>query len=416
MRKISFNLYEVDCMKTTKIKESRDLIEIGMVMIGHLNDVDREAIQRAIVSTQGQLKSIYPEFRWSLVLIEGEDIPVTLRQEPSALLRDGSGLRDARGWDFCFMFTSSELVSRYKRYALAATSNALDVAIISTNRIDPHSSDSSIDLEPRLDFLVSRITTLCLRSLGHLSGLSSVSDDCNLMNDPSGPMALDSMKTFSADQMTEMRETLRLIADPRLEEIESSTDFSMSGFYIRSAWINRHEVLDALLQASPWEFPFRLLRLTAAALSTVMILKITAETWDLSGSLNVLRLIMVLLMTIACTTTFVTIRQGLLVSRERYLVTEQSVITNVSSVLIVLFGLLTSALVLLMISQALCFALFTDELIAHWKGVAVEQIQWLDYLKTSLVVTIMGLWIGALGATFEDQHHFRHIVFVDEEI
>ena len=34
----------------------------------------------------------------------------------------------------------------------------------------------------------------------------------------------------------------------------------------------------------------------------------------------------------------------------------------------------------------------------------------------SAVVAAFGLAIGALGAAFEDQSYFRHVIFVDEEL
>ena len=34
----------------------------------------------------------------------------------------------------------------------------------------------------------------------------------------------------------------------------------------------------------------------------------------------------------------------------------------------------------------------------------------------SAFVASVAILIGALGASFEEQHYFRHVIFVDEEI
>lgn len=391
------------------------LIEIGLILVGRLDRIDRQAVAATRDQMRRWLQERFPEFQWRLTLIRREEVPLNIRQEPSAMLRDGSFLRDAEGWDFALLFTSADLISRYKPYALSVTSSSLDLAIISTNRIDPHASDADVDDETRLAALITRLTTLCLRSIGHLNGLSDADAEDNLMCEPKSPQALAQMVELDSEQLEDMKRNLAKIADLRLEETHRAAEISPVRFYVQSAWINRHEIADAIIHAHPWEFPVRLLRLSAAALSTMVILMITAETWHLASIQPIPKLSTLLVLALIITTTFVAIRQRLFVQRVAFQISEQTVITNLAAAMIVLTGMTTTALVLMLVSLTISVLFYSHDLIAAWISAEQDAVGWWNYLQTNMLVTTLGLLIGALGASFEEQHHFRHIVFVDEE-
>lgn len=223
------------------------------------------------------------------------------------------------------------------------------------------------------------------------------------------------MKTLDDSQRVAMHKNLEQIADPRLEETHIS-EFTPLRFYFHSARINRHEIVDAVVQARPWEFPFRLLRLTAAAASATSLLMLTAETWHLASEQAVGKLLFFLVLVLAMTTAFVAVRQRLLIHKRSSLMSEQVVITNIAASMIVLLGLATTATALLSFNLLAGFLLYSPSLIAVWIAGDIHTVVTATYVQTALLVTTLGLLIGALGATFEDQHHFRHVVFVDEEI
>ncbi|WP_339898071.1 hypothetical protein [uncultured Gilvimarinus sp.] len=391
-------------------------IEIGLVIIGRVDRIDKQAIQSAREQLLAWLQSQFPQFAWRINAVQREEVPLSIRQEPSALLRDGSDLRDAEGWDFAILFTAADLTCRYKPYSIAVTSSALDLAVVSTNRIDPHAFDAEVDENERISTVAQRLTTLCIRSLGHLNGLAVARDEGNFMHVPSSPKALSEMREFDSGQLSAIEHNLYQIADPRLEETQAASELSPWRFYLQSAYINRHEIFGAVVHARPWEFPLRLLRLTAAAVSTTTLLMLTAETWHLASHQSITKLAMLLGFVLLITTALVAVRQRLLIQRRRSLMREQIVITNVSAVVIVLIGLATTAAALLALNVSAGFFLYAPSLVASWIesdiGMAVSTIYW----QVALFVTTLGLFIGALGATFEAQHHFRHVVFVDEEI
>lgn len=391
-------------------------IEIGLVIIGRMDRIDKQAIRSAREQLLAWLKSQFPQFAWRISAVQREEVPLSIRQEPSALLRDGSDLRDAEGWDFAILFTAADLTCRYKPYSIAVTSSALDLAVVSTNRIDPHAFDAEVDESERISTVAQRLTTLCIRSLGHLNGLAVARDESNFMHIPASPKDLSQMTKFDSEQYSAVEHNLHEIADPRLEETQAASELSPFRFYLQSAFINRHEIFDAVRHARPWEFPLRLLRLTAAAVSTTTLLMLTAETWNLASNQAITKLATLLGIVLIVTTALVAGRQRLLIRRRRSLMREQIVITNFSAVLIVFIGLATTAAALLALNLSAGFFLYDPSLVASWiDSVVVEPVS-TTYWQVSLFVTTLGLFIGALGATFEEQHHFRHVVFVDEEI
>ena len=393
----------------------RQLLEIGLIIVGRPDDIDRRAIIAARERMRTFLNEHFPEFIWRIATVSREDVPTAIRHEPSALLQDGSHLRDAEAWDFALMYTSADLISRYKPFALAVISSALDLAVISTNRIDPHTLDSSAPESERFETLTDSLYTLSLHALGHLNGLKQRADDTNLMYRLNAPSALDSMQRLTDGQKARMRENLSKIADLRLEERQGSSRFSRARFYLQSAWLNRHEIADALIHARPWEFPVRLMRLSAAALSSMLLLLMTAETWHLAVTQSQQRLWLMLGMTLLITTAFVAYRQRLYIHRNSHDLSEQSVITNVSASLIVFAGMGTMAVLMLLVSFIVSVSLYSPELIDAWTAGAAAHAGLTQYLLVDLLVTTLGLLIGALGASFEEQHYFRHVVFVDEE-
>jgi hypothetical protein len=59
--------------------------------------------------------------------------------------------------------------------------------------------------------------------------------------------------------------------------------------------------------------------------------------------------------------------------------------------------------------------LFRPSLVADWTSAPVAAPPGRPYLSMATCVASLGLVVGALGTSFEEQHHFRHVIFVDEE-
>jgi hypothetical protein len=214
-------------------------------------------------------------------------------------------------------------------------------------------------------------------------------------------------------ELEELAQALAEVADLRLEE--TSAPPSAWRFYLRASWERAREIGSAVVQARPWEFPLRLSRLTAAAFSALFILLVTAEVWDLGTSQQPQTMGALSLLVVGGTTVFILAKQKLILRRARGRVSEQAVVMNVSAVLVVLIGMLTTYAALFGLTVGLGLSLFGGELIARWAP-AVDPSDTLDpLLVLAGLVSSLGLLIGSLGASFEGHHYFRHVIYADEE-
>lgn len=396
---------------------SESLIEIGIIIAGPLDDVDRGAAKLASEKTCGYLASRLPEFQFVLLINRRPELTHDGRAQPSILLQQAAEDRDARHWDFVFVLTASELVGNYSPFCFAALSRPLDAAVISMSLIDPQTTNENAQSEERVERIAHRSSRLMLHSLGHLTGLSPDQNPSNLLFHPVTASEIDAMCQLDSEQLQIMRAAIKDIADQRLEELMSGKTRGLS-FALRAAWINRREIIEAVIGAKPWEFPRRLSRLTIASVSTVAILLMTAESWDLALKQPVMRIGLLSLLSLLTTTVYVVVRQQLLVRRGRRH-TEQTVVTSASALMIVMVGMAITWVTLLMIGVLFAWLLFDAAIVVAWassSNLTSEAVGFLTIVQMSCFSASLGLLIGALGASFESQHYFRHIIFVDEEV
>lgn len=393
------------------------LIEIGVVIAGPLDAVDRRATALAIEQTQTFVRQTLPDFQINIQRIRRPELSGNGRAEPSVLLQQAAEDRDARHWDFAFVVTSAELVGNYSPFCFAALSRPLDAAVFSLSLIDPQTLDEEAEEQERIDRIARRLSKLMLHALGHLTGLPPSADAKQLLFHPATAEELDGMELLDDDQLRRQKAALAEIADQRLEE-QSDRKLNNLTFISKAAWINRREIAEAVWGARPWEFPRRLSGLTIASVSTVVILFMTAEAWDLGLSQSGLRVTALVAVCLLLTTIYVVIRQQLLV-RRGHGPSEQAVVTSVSALAIVLVGMAITWLSLLLIGLSAGWSLFRPELIAGWaasSNLQPHQLGFATTFKMSCFSASFGLIIGALGASFESQNYFRHVIFVDEEI
>ena len=397
--------------------ESRNLIEIGVVVAGPLDSIDQTAALQACRLLEQRLTETLPDFSFKLLRSRRPQLSGNGRVEPSELLQQAAEDRDKQHWDFAFVLTASELAGVYSPFCFAALSRPLDSAVISLSLIDPQATKPDTTDSIRIERIAHRLTRLMLHALGHLTGLSARDDPRDLMFHPATAEDLDEMDQISDDQLQRQSAALAQIADLRLEE-SPLYQKSYLLFVLRAAWINRREIAEAIWGARPWEFPRRLSRLTIAAVSTIAVLFMTAEAWDLGLSQSSFRIAILLLISWAVTTVYVIVRQQLLIRRGRES-SEQTVVTSVAALGIVLVGMAVTWLSLLLIGLVMGELLFRPRLVASWassSGWGAEEIGLAATAQMSCFSASLGLLIGALGASFESQHYFRHVIFVDEEI
>lgn len=394
----------------------RPPIELGWILLGRFDPPDREAVLAARERMLDSLAETFPAFEWRMPLVERDAAATPDREEVVSLLDLGVLERQAKSWDFALVVTGIDLRSFYKPFALGAPSRMLAVAALSTNRVDPRSSGRGPQAGERVEVMTRRLYALGLHLFGHLAGLAHSDEPQELMYDVRAVSDLDGMEHFAEDQLEDLSQELAEVADVRLEErkVERRPKGRL-GFYLKAAWHNRGALADAVRHAHPWQFPYRLSRLTTAALSALLVLMITAEAWDLGMSQDPRFVALLSLGTLLVTSGYLLRRQRLLVRREVARLTELTVVTNVSIVVTVLGGMATTYAGLFALTLAGARLFFRRHLIEGWAASLDRRVQPEHYFIFAAFVASLGLLIGALGASFEEHFYIRHVAYVDEE-
>jgi hypothetical protein len=392
------------------------MIEIGWIVAGHLESIDHQAVEAAREQTLQWCHDHFPEFAWQMPMLHRDEIARSIKEEPIVLLEYGVNERNIRHWDFTIVVTGVDLESHYRTDAIAAVSRSLEGVVISTRRIDPRATHKYASPEQRIATMASRIRTLVLHALGHLTGLDHCTEPDNLMLDFRAMSELDGDNKLTTDQIQLISAELHATADRRLEEHVDNRAKRTVPFYLQAIWLNRTEILDAIIDAKPYQFPFRLSRLTTAAASAMLVLLMTAEVWDLAMSQHLGTITIQSIIAVFTTTAYVLFRQRLLTRRVQGKLTEQFVVTRVSTVAIVLCGMVTTYAMMLLTTFALSAWLFSPSLAESWAASATSRLGLFDYAKLAAFIASLCIFIAALGASFEQQTYFRHITFVDEEI
>lgn len=394
--------------------DERRPIELGWLVVGRLDEVDLAAARRARERLLATLRALYPAFDWQMPWVEHAEVPLELYEEPVALLDHGMAEREARGWDFCFVVAASDLVGHEKPFSVGAMSRAVAVGVMSTARLDPRAAGEELAPADREEAIERRLHALALHLLGHLNGLGHRGGRGDAMRDVGEVSDLDAVEGYCAGDVHELGEELAEVAALRLEE-ERRPPRGRLAFYARSAWKGRDDIADAVLRAKPWQFPIRLSRLTAAAVSALVVLMTTAEAWDLGMQQRPVAVALLSLLTLAGTTWFLLERQRLLVRRRAARLSERAAVSNISATLIVLTGLLVTYVALFAAALAVSRLVFPPAVVEEWAASLAAAPEGWRFFALAGFVAALGILIGALGASFEQQHYFRHVALIDEE-
>ena len=400
--------------RTEAARNAANTVVVGWLLVGHLVDVDRQAALAAHARTAEALSETFGAHRWCFPLVEQPELPTSPREEPARLLEHAANERDARSWDVAVVITASDLVAYFRSRSWATPSRSLGIAVISTARIDPGATRGEAAEDGREARLSQRIFALALHTLGHLAGAHHRADPTAAMHPPAEVADLDAVVGYRADSIREMRTQLRRAAELRLEDVPRRG--TTVTFYAAAIARNWRTVLSGIRLARPWSLPFRLSRLTLAALAAIVLLPTTAEIWELADAHRLDVLSTVAAVSLVFTSVFIIKRQRLFLGRTDR-VTEQTVITHAVVTGIVSLGMLSTLLLLLVVSLGLSVLFFPAEVVVGWmnRG-ASDGAVLVTYARVAAMLGAIGLALGAVGASFEDQQYLRHVAYVDEEV
>lgn len=395
-------------------------IEIGWVVVGTLTVRDRAALASAQEMMVQTLQAAFPAFDWQMTTEHRHDPSPTGRAEPVELLDLGVQARDRQAWDFAFVVTGRDLTSYYKPFALGTPSRPLSTALLSLMRLS--ASDGSWEhpeagggaSDPADARLARRVAALAMHLFGHLNDLPHTDEVTDYMFDVRQVDDLDRMTYFGIEHTAQLQDALESAADVRLEELGTLRRDAVA-FYIRVLRHNRRDIIEAIRDIRPWAFPIRLSRLTTAAASTMIVLLITAEAWDLGMSQPGGRVLVLSCAALLATSVFIIKRQAILVRRGTSSLREQIAVGNIAAVVAVFLGMATMYALLFATTLALSQYLFSSTLAAAWAASLGTAPRLPHYFILAGFVAALGIAIGALGASFEEQAYFRHVTLVDEE-
>ncbi len=395
--------------------QPRPLIEFGWILAGNLSKVDAQAALQARNQVRQWLQTHFERFEWRMPLVTRAEMVRQHRVPPVVLLDAGAQERDNARWDFCLVITESDLDGHYKPFMLAAPSQALGVAVISTARLDPAATNDEISPQERQQLLTTRLASLAHHLFGHLNDLPHHADPQDFMFPPSRVDQLETATQHHPDAIAQLHRALERVADVRLEETGRYQASQGPSFFLHTLWHDRTNVLDAAIETRPWLFPFLLSKLTTAAVSTLVVMINTAEAWDLGMSQTTPAVVGLSIAALLGTTAFVIKRQHLLSHRQGKVWSEQRVISTAAISLAMLTGMATLYAMLFAATLLVGHLFFSYHLIEGWAASIETAITFAHHLRLAGFIASMGLLIGALGAAFEAEEYIRHVTFVDEE-
>ena len=391
-------------------------VVVGWVYAGPLDEPQRAALKVARRRLRDALARELPGFAWALPVVRRRDLaPAGIKAEPVDLLDAGAAERAIAGWDFALVVTAADLHARHQPFALATPSQALASAALSLARLDPGLRNARRTPADRAETAGRRLAALALHTLGHLNGLGHEDDPEAWMHAPKTPADLDRPARFTDSSREELEGELADVADPRLEESGRFHRLSDAAFTLRALRHGWADVADTVLQIRPWLFPFQLSKLTTAAFSTLVVLVITAEAWDLGTRQPPALVAALSVFALVATSVYLVRKQHLLARRHGRGRTEQQVVTSASVVVALGLGMATTYGLLFGATLALAGLFFDAEVLAGWAASLGEPVGPGHVLTFAGFVAALGIGVGALGASFEEQTYFRYVAYVDEE-
>ena len=386
----------------------RSLFTIG-IMTMEVEGKDSEAfhalVDRAVRGFEGGLAE-ERALRVETHAFEGPHLtPGAGAYAPLDFLEIGLAEKLERRIHFLLIITEVDLSSSTLAYTLALPSQLTNIGIVSTKRLDPGFWGEAPDPDRAAD----RLTALLLHTFGHLLNLRHSSQPTNVMYPLESVEDLDRMVGVAPEQLAEMRQAL-----PR-EAHERVTRTGRPGFVLRVLFTDADAIGRAVVRANPVRLLTKMPTMMAAALSVIIVLLFSAETWDVASAVSVPQVVFFsgASFTAAAFVLYRAFAFDVLLSRDR-LLTESTVVTAAATVL----SLLATLVLLFLLFGGLMYVgiitVFPERLMETWPTTD-PATRTLDHLKLSLFLASMGVLAGSLGGRSDSRDLVRSVLFLTEE-
>ncbi|MCJ7421259.1 hypothetical protein [Sphingomicrobium astaxanthinifaciens] len=306
---------------------------------------------------------------------------------------------------FLLIVTEVDLAASSLSYTLAMTSRLTNIALVSAKRLDPEFWGGAQDEERA----VQRLTRLLAHAFGHLVNLAPTRERSNLMYEVETVEDLDAMTGLDEAQWAAIAAAL-----PR-EAHERRTRTGRGRFVLATLLRDAPEIARGIWQANPLRLLARLPTMIAAALSVIIVLLFSAETWDVAKavSLGQVALFSGISLAAALYLLYRAFALDAVMTRERAL-TETTVVTVAVTALSLGLTLLLLYAAFGLLMYLAIVTVFPAPLMESWPtvGAATEAI---DHLKLSAFLAAMGVLAGSLGGRSDSRKLVRSVLFTDGE-
>lgn len=375
---------------------TKPLMSIGWIVASNAPvPTIHEAYDAAREILLTQLQDQFPDFFWQMELIHEYRYPNYGLLPPLPLLELGVHEKLSRGWDFALVLVHNELEPRSRTMTIGVPSSALEVAVLSSAHIDVTGHDTA-----------NQVAALALHLLGHIWGLEH-EDDSPMC--PPENCAMLALRPFPQEQQTNVAQRLEEVSDARIEE--ETPEIGRLHFYWRSFWADPVSVFIDTWGYAPWRMPFRMGRLTAAAMVSIVFLLLGAEAWEVGVHTTVIQSIAGAITTVLAATAFLFWGQNLGEISRHTGWREQLIRTRIVVFLTLLIGLGSLWMVLFVLS--FLAALYVPSNVpANWLGLELgvgELGRYAAFMAT------LGVLAGAMGGNLEDEDTLKAELFFDEE-
>lgn len=314
---------------------------------------------------------------------------------------------------FLLIITDVEIAAASMSYLLALPSQLTNVAVISTRRLLASSEDEC----PQSELLIERLTSLMLHCFGRLLNLDYVADSGNYLVRVQAADDLDIMQHFSEAQHQQMVKNLPSEANDRYSQInkKGSKKGSKLSFITRHILGNLPRILRGAIRANPLRITTKLPTMIAAALSVIIVLVFSGETWDFAASVSYAQLaVFVVASFLAASFVLYRAFSFRLISTRRGQTSESSVVTAAATYLALMMTLACLFFMFGLLMYGVVVFVFPDPLMSTWTS-DKDGATFGAHMRLVIFLASVGVLSGSLGGSADSRSVVRNVLFAADE-
>lgn len=392
--------------QTRATRRTEYIVGVMQTPVERADEVFADMVTDAVAMAERILTEQQISLQVDLFQFEGPHVrPTGGAYAPVDFLQIGLVEKLERKPHFLLVVTEVDLSSTIQNYVVALPSTLTNIGIISTKRLRP-----AFWGEPdNAAVAVQRLAVVLLHTLGHLLNLEHAESPDNIMHSFESVSDLDAMQVLTPEQAVHLKR--RLPREAR-EQLVRQGSWWVAVRWILSHWL---DIWQAVLRANPFDLVLRMPTMVTAAISLIVVVFFSAETWDVAGTVALAEVGLFSGVALAVGTAVLYRAHGLNLGQMRSKALSESVIiTRAATVFSLLCTLGVFYVFLLVVVYAATQTVFPQRLMETWPTVD-PATRTLDHIKLSMFLAALGVLGGSLGGSAESKALVRHILFLDEE-